>query len=50
VQKKFFLEFLFEIGVDYLILSHYTKGNKFLSRNGDRATISRKWLRLDSPL
>ena len=33
--------FLFVIVVVYLILRHYAKGNKFLSRNGFRAPITR---------
>ena len=47
VAHKIFTEifyiFLFNIGVDNLIVRHYTKGNLFLSRNGDRAPHTRKW-------
>ena len=42
--------FLIVIGVVYLILSHYAKGNLFLSRNGFKAPITRKWQKSGSPL
>ena len=32
--------------VDNLILSYYTNGNYFLTRNGDRAPRTIKWQRL----
>ena len=31
-----YIFFLFGLGVDYLIVRHYTKGNYFLSKNGFR--------------
>ena len=40
VKNKFFF---FKIGLDNLILSLYTKGNLFLTRNEVRAPIPRKW-------